>query len=479
MTKRSTIAVVTGLMACSFAVSGCAGSGSTALTPPGPAAGVRGPVSAPGGNAGSVKPHAGMTVTPSNLAVLLVGTAGAKTVKVADKGFSGTISSQSTCKGIATVTPSSGKGPNLTVTIAGTKAGTCTATFSDGTKSAKTTVAVTTTSLTLAGPLPSATSALVKITPGTTSVNVALSKCATGCSIPVPAPPGNDNFAVTISDANGKTLATSTATSATVTAAKGNTVPVAFVKTIGSIAWGAIPAGTGGTAFPAGGNSVKLTVKDVDGNVVTGTYANAIALGDTDKTGATSFAVNGAAGTSVTKSTDAVTLKYSGLDIVAATLSAASTGVTTANATFTPAIPNVVYTGPKVSNAPEVDNYSNAPNTTGFSGTFTATQAGWTNAPFNKPFTQGFAAIAAQANNCPSSSNPAFAVTPASGATGTAFTVSGSSALQAASDPSPFAGECKLTITGGAGKTAAVVLTYTASSVGVSGHGHGKVRPPR
>ena len=128
-------------------------------------------------------------------------------------------------------------------------------------------------------------------------------------------------------------------------------------------------------------------------------------------------------------------------------------------AIFKPVASAIVYTGPKVSAAPEVDLYSTTPATAGYSATFTATQAGWTGS-FKKAFTYSFAAVTGKTNNCPGGSGPAYTVSPGSGALGTSYTVTAT-----ANAP---AGECLMTMTGGAASTVKVLLTFTTSGIGIN-----------
>ena len=223
------------------------------------------------------------------------------------------------------------------------------------------------------------------------------------------------------------------------------------------IVWGKLPKATAGKAF-AKPVAVTITAKGSNGKPISGAYASPILLTNSDKTGASVLLVNGKPASNkngLTSSSDKLTLKYSGLAIVAATFNAAS-GKTKAKANFAPALANIVYTGPSVS-GPEIDLTSTTPATPGYQGNFTATQAGWTPNPFKKPFKYAFAAVGGFANNC----STAFTVTPASGKPGTAFTVKAKAGAAA--------GECTMTLTGGANKKLAVLLTYTTTSVGVNG----------
>lgn len=392
--------------------------------------------------------------SPSSASVLGIGPSTALKLTATEKGASFTISTTA-CKKFLTVKPTKGKSP-LKLTLTGKKIGSCSLTFNDNKgNSVKLKASVTTTTLALAGPLPSAASANVTITPGGT-VNVAVPSCATaaGCSINVPAKAGTDTFAVTILDSAKKTLAvTAAAVSGKITAAKANKVSIPLVRTIASLAWGTIPAGTAGTAFAAP-QALTLTAKDADSNTITGTYASAVTLTDSDKSGATTLAP-----ASVTSSSTAITLNYNGGAIGSASLTASATGVTPAVGTFSVSGATIVYTGAKVSGNPEIDLYSNTPATAGYSGAFTATEAG-----YSAPFTYTFAAISGQTNNCPGTGSAQYTTSPASGAAGTSFTVSSTSANNA--------GECLMTISGGGGATLNVILTYTTSSIGVNGKKH-------
>jgi hypothetical protein len=227
---------------------------------------------------------------------------------------------------------------------------------------------------------------------------------------------------------------------------------------IKSLAWGKLPAAAAGKAIKSA--ALTLTVKGSNGKAIKGTYPTPITLTNTDKTGATKLFVNGKAASkknTVKKSTDKITLKYSGLAIVQATFQAAAKGVKKpAKTTFKPTPSKITYSGPNPT-APEIDLTSTTPATTGYSGAFTASQLGWSNSPFNKKFTYALSAVPSFANNCAT----AFTISPASGGGGGPFTVSGKAGAAA--------GECSMTITGGAGATLRVLLTFTTTSVGVNG----------
>jgi hypothetical protein len=225
-----------------------------------------------------------------------------------------------------------------------------------------------------------------------------------------------------------------------------------------SIAFGKLPKATAGKAFkkPV---AVAITAKGANKKPIKGAYAKPISLTNSDKSGATSLLINGKPASKKNQlkaSTDKVTLKYTGLAIAPVTFGASSPGVKAAKATFAPALANIAYTGPTVSSAAEIDLTSTTAGTTGYSATFTATQAGWTGS-FKKAFTYKTATVPTFANNCATS----YAITPASGAAATSYTVTSSATA--------VAGECMLTLTGGGGKTVNVLLTFTTTSVGING----------
>ena len=168
------------------------------------------------------------------------------------------------------------------------------------------------------------------------------------CSIPISVPltPAGDgtDLAVALYDAvpvNGAIpstadmLATGSLAAQTVTANAQN----AFTVTVLGIA-SAVTVALAPGPVPAAGHAstvpLTVTVLDAAGNVILGTFATPIALTTSDTSGATSFKVNGTAGTSVASSTDVVTMVYSGAAITA---TIGVTGVPPANVTpltFTP-----------------------------------------------------------------------------------------------------------------------------------------------
>jgi hypothetical protein len=206
-----------------------------------------------------------------------------------------------------------------------------------------------------------------------------------------------------------------------------------------------IPSGaSAGTAA-----TLKLTLKAVDAkdNLITGGYYYPIALADSDSTGATELSDGGKDSTklSVTKATEVIELHYSGLAIASAAIKASETGVeSSVTESFKPTSAGIVVGGAITQG--EVDLYDG-------SGplTFTATEAGWTGS-FGHSIDV----------SVPSSCGSIGTVSPSSG---TSFTAT------AVSNPTP--GTCQLALTGGGGASTSLPLTYTTTSVIISGkHAH-------
>ncbi|HTV91324.1 MAG TPA: hypothetical protein VMG98_01260 [Verrucomicrobiae bacterium] len=269
------------------------------------------------------------------------------------------------------------------------------------------------------------------------------------CTIAGPTvPAGTDVFTITTYDgATGSGHAISTnSPSIVITASQtsSNVVPLEGIPA--SLAISDVPSGAADTGFVA--TPFTVTVRDADANTITGAYARAVSLSDSDTTGATTISTTGTDNPPAAKllsSSDSAKLTYTGLAIINATLTASATGATNGTGTFAPTLNPIVYTGPENGGLPEIDLY--ATSGAGSSGTFTAREAGWTDAPYLKSITQSEAA------GCRS-------IATTSPASGTSFTTS------VASAPSP--GICTLTLsdfTGG--QTTSVTLTYTASILGV------------
>jgi hypothetical protein len=200
----------------------------------------------------------------------------------------------------------------------------------------------------------------------------------------------------------------------------------------------ALPIATAGTAFLSPQN-ISVTAKDGDGNTILGTYATPIALNDPDTSGATSITTGGSdsppAG-QLLSSSDTATIAYTGLAVAPIAISA-SAKAANASASFAPALqPIRVATGDTQNpNFIGIALFPGVP-----SGTFSASEAGWTNAPYNKSLTM----------TVPSACASIGSVAPASGTSFTA-TVSGS----------PLGGTCAAALSDGAGQSQPVTLAYT------------------
>ncbi len=236
----------------------------------------------------------------------------------------------------------------------------------------------------------------------------------------------------------------STAKNAPFTMTGGITNDIGFTLdgVVASLAVSGLPSGTAGTPF-ASSQAFTVSAKDADGDTIVGTYENAVTLSDNDGSGATSVATSGSdnppAG-QLLSSSDTAKLSYTGLAIVPVTVTARASGASNGSAPFAPALqPIVVTTSDTLNpNFAGVDFY--ATSGPGSSGTFTASEAGWTNAPYNKSLT----------------------VTNGSGCAtiGTVLQGSNSFTASVASVPSP--GTCTaLTLHDGVGQSQTVTLAYT------------------
>lgn len=422
-----------------------------------------------------------ITIAPKTLSLLGTGVVNAASVTVSEKSYTGKFTEASTCKGTATAAPLTGKGPSFKVTITGAKAGSCTLTFSD-TKHNKVVLPITDTIASVAlsessiSPGSKSVTIELKSVDGKppskelhTSITASLTACTKGCTVEGPqSPPGTDAYAITIFDAaagKGNKLAVGSVSSKIVVA-KNTIVSAVLSKIPAYLKFGTVPSATAGQSLTA---ALPLAVEDADHHPITGSYSTPVTVKDNDtSTIAQGSALQVGSGTAsrsvqLASSSDELKIVYGGLAIGAVTLSASATGVSGANATFAPSIGSVGYNGPQVGNAPEIDLYNPAPGQTGYSGSFTLSQAGWSTKPYLKGFTY---ALGGTNNNCTS-----YAVSPSSGS-GAQFTVS------VAASPAPTAGTCTLTATGATtGSTVKVTLTYTTGSVGIEGKHRSKSVP--
>jgi hypothetical protein len=285
----------------------------------------------------------------------------------------------------------------------------------------------------------------------TTTVTSSITPANCPCSVSGPlVPPGSDAFTFTTYDgpnATGNVVATftNTYTIAAGSANNGNTVTLLGVPHSFTIS--GLPAAAAGTVV----NPVAFTlaVFDADGNQISGTYANTVTVTESDTTGANGIEIAGAAtpfGTSVAlnASTDQILIRYAGQAIAPAVITASAPGATSRTASFAPVLSPIVYSGPlNGASAPELDLF--APSGTGSTGTFTASETGWTG-PYNNTFSATTAGCATIGTISPAS--------------GTSFTFTAVA--------SPVAGTCSITLSDGAGQTKSVIATYTSSGFGVN-----------
>lgn len=294
------------------------------------------------------------------------------------------------------------------------------------------------------------------------------------------APPGSDNFTVTIFGGPvgnpGPMLSTATKT-LTMTAGQANHLTITLQGVPAEFQLhSTMPSGTGGTAFAA--TALPIDVLDADGDVITGTYSTPVTIDDPDATSLTACSGScgsalqlgsGSASKSVVLNDDTdsgnVKISYGGMDIVPAALTASiGAGPLTASGgvTFSPAVGSISYTGPlNSSSLPELDLYAPLDGGTGSTGTFIDSQSGWTESPYDQTIGEN--------DTCNSGGNAIATYGQTTGNNGTAWT--------GTAVASPVAGTCTATLTGGAGATLAVTTTYTSGDIGISlRHRHGHYR---
>lgn len=278
--------------------------------------------------------------------------------------------------------------------------------------------------------------------PLSATTNLTITSCP--CTVYGPSvPPGIDTFTLTAYDqpnASGNLLSTATPTY-TIIAGQANNESVTLNGVPASFAV-AVPSATAGTPF-ATPQTISVTVKDGDGNTIMGTYANPVTITDGDSSGATSIATSGSDSPpsgELLSSSDAAAMTYTGLAIAPAAITASARGVASGSARFAPALQPITITTLDAQNPSfaGVDLY--ATTGAGSTGTFTASEIGWTNAPYNQSF------VATTASSCASIAT----VAPASGTSFTA-TVAGA----------PAAGTCALTLADGSGQMQNATLAYT------------------
>ncbi len=278
-------------------------------------------------------------------------------------------------------------------------------------------------------------------TPLSVTTNLTITACP--CTVYGPSvPPGSDTFTLTAYDepnASGNLIATATPTYAIAAGQANNEdvtlngVPARFSLSFS----GKAPSAGVPTTM-----ALSVTAFDGDGNTIMGTYANAVTLSDSDTSGATTIATSGSdnpPANELLSSNDSATVTYSGLAIAPATITAATKNAT-GSVPFAPVLQPITITTSDAQNPnfAGVDLY--ATSGVGSSGTFSASEAGWTNAPYNQSF------AATPASGCSSIAS----VAPASGTSFTATVVG-----------APTAGTCTLTLADGSGQMQTATLAYT------------------
>jgi hypothetical protein len=271
------------------------------------------------------------------------------------------------------------------------------------------------------------------------------------CTMTAPAVPGSDTFAVKTYDAQQTISSPATAAGNVLSIA---TVPLTVVAGVANapatplvlngvpaaLAISALPAGTAGAALAA--TAFIVTAKDADGNTIVGSYANPVTLADNDSSGATALVTSGSdnppAGELVSSS-DAAKLSYTGLAIPPATISAAASGATSASGSFVPPLQPIVVTTSDALNPSFIGVDLYATSGAGASGSFTVSEAGWTNTPYDKSLT----------------------ATSGSGCNSIGTVVPSGNTFDASVAISPAPGICAVTLSDGAGQSQAVTLAYT------------------
>lgn len=234
-----------------------------------------------------------------------------------------------------------------------------------------------------------------------------------------------------------KLLASAEGASLLVQAKPGNTFGVVLGGVPKSLILGALPSATAGSALQK--KAFAVNAKDASANLIVGSYEKPVALTDIDASGATAVFTAGGDHPKpdmLLSSSDSASMSYTGLAISRAVIRASAAGATTASANFTPLLHAIgpatlagyVYLNPFGTVSPV---------------TFTASEIGWTNAPFNRTFATQLTA------GCDNIAT----VTPSQGTTFTATLVS-----------SPSAGDCSFVLSDGAGQQLHIPIGYAQFS---------------
>lgn len=212
-----------------------------------------------------------------------------------------------------------------------------------------------------------------------------------------------------------------------------NTLPVTLDGVPRSFVIAGFPSAVAGAAL-AIPKSFSVVARDAGGNVIVGIYSTPVTLSNGDSSGATTIATSGSdapPALELLSSTDTPTLTYTGLAIIPTSITASAAGATSGAGKFTPTLNPIspaslaggIYVNPFGTVSPK---------------TFTASEVGWTNAPYNHSLTAALSGCSTVAT-----------VSPAAGTTFTPTLVA-----------SPSNGSCTLTLSDGAGQHLVIPLGY-------------------
>jgi hypothetical protein len=295
----------------------------------------------------------------------------------------------------------------------------------------------------------------------------------------VPAPVGsNVSYTFQVLDASNRVLTEATALE-NVPAGVVSTFNITLNGVVGALVVQNLPAGPLTAGVPSSSQTLAdiVRVNDPSGARITGADAfdtgKTVTVTDNDTSGQTSLAGHPAAICSSTlvctlsRGSDTVDLVYTGRAVAPApadafAVTATSTGVTTASATVTIDDSPIVVTGPISTDASGDGNIDNGSPTMFFtsiagSGTFTASELGWSNSPYNQKFGHDESTNSGSGVGSTKSCAGIATVTPASG-TAVSYTVT------------PVGtGVCTVTISDGVGQTSKLYVSVATSQIILNG----------
>jgi hypothetical protein len=315
-----------------------------------------------------------------------------------------------------------------------------------------------------------ATQTFALTTTGTTPACTAVSG-GENCNLAVLLPPGSDTLTIQVEDAAGAVLSAVAGQTYTIAAAATTTESVALQPVYASVTL-SVPAMTAGTAVSSG--SLPFAAADAAGGAIpsdTTPFLESFTLRSSDPTNV-SLALNGGpygAQVTVTKPNDVVTFNYSGLALGpnAVTITTGETAapgnpvLTNATTAFAPQLNPIVLAGSRVMTDTSTGNPWSGDQEVildvgGASANFTASETGWSNAPYARTFTPSIAP---------------------SGYLGTTLSpiscsgvvmISTSDGLNFTAVPGSQAGACAVTIADGVGQTATLWVLVNSTAIGVN-----------